>query len=77
MEIIKIILIAIVGALVFIYLKLNSSELSGLVVVATGILIIILTVDYIVAVVDFFKQMSENTGVDGNVFKIIVKIYVF
>lgn len=74
MEIIKIALIGIVGALIFIYLKMNSSELSGLVVVATGILIVILTIDYIVDVVEFFGQMSQKTGLDSGVFKIIIKI---
>ena len=74
MEIVKIALIAVVGALLFIYLKTNSSDLAGLVVVATGILILILTVDYVVQTVAFFKSMSETTGVDASSFKIIVKI---
>ena len=71
MEIVKIALIAVVGALLFIYLKTNSSDLAGLVVVATGILILILTVDYVVQTVAFFKSMSETTGVDASSFKII------
>ena len=54
MEIIKIALVAVVGALIFIYLKSNSSDLAGLVVIATGILILILTVDYVIQTVSFF-----------------------
>ena len=74
MELIKIALIAVVGALLFIYLKTNSSDLAGLVVVASGILILILTVDYVIQTVVFFRKMSEMTGIDATSFKIIIKI---
>ncbi len=74
MEIVKIALVGVVGALIFIYLKSNSSELSGLTAIATGILILLLTVDYVVQAVAFFKTMTESTGIDGGVFKIIIKI---
>ena len=74
MELIKIALIAVVGALLFIYLKSNSSDLAGLVVVATGILILLLTVDYVIETVTFFKKIGQNTGIDSSFLKIIVKI---
>ena len=74
MELIKIALIAVVGALLFIYLKSNSSDLAGLVVVATGIFILLLTVDYVIETVTFFKKMGQNIGIDSSFLKIIVKI---
>ncbi|MBQ3235589.1 MAG: hypothetical protein IJA97_05480 [Clostridia bacterium] len=74
MEIVKIALVGVVGAIIFIYLKVHNSELSGLMVVATGILIILLTVDYLVVAIGFFKEMTNKTGIDGSVFKIIIKI---
>ena len=74
MEVVKIIFVSIVGILIFSYLKANNSELAGLSAVASGILILILTVDYVIETVEFFKNMSVLTGVDGSVFKLIVKI---
>ncbi len=74
MELIKIALVGVVGAIIFIYLKSNNQELAGLTAVATGILMIILTADYIVQAVTFFKTMSNNTGIDSGAFKIIIKI---
>ena len=74
MEILKIVTIGVVGAIIFIYLKSNNSELSGISAVATGILIIILTVSYIVDAVSFFSKMASITGVSSEVFTLIVKI---
>ncbi|MBO7214730.1 MAG: hypothetical protein J6V66_04450 [Clostridia bacterium] len=74
MDVIKIAIVGVVGALIFIYLKTNSSELSGLTAVATGILMLIMTIDYIFIAVDFFKNMATTSGIDSEVFKIIVKI---
>lgn len=74
MEILKIICIAVIGALIFLYLKSNNSELSGITAVTTGILIIILTVDYISETVAFFSKMASTTGVSSELFVLIVKI---
>ena len=74
MEIIKIIFIGIVGTLIFIYLKNNNSELSGLSAIATSILIIILTVGYIVDTVKIFSLIAERTGISQELFTLIVKI---
>ncbi len=74
MEILKIILVSVVGIILFAYLKANNSELSGLSAVACGIVILILTVDYVIEAVDFFKNMASTTGIDSNVFKLITKI---
>ena len=74
MEIVKIIFVAIIGVIIFAYLKSNNSELAGLSAIACGILILLLTVDYVVQAVDFFKGLSIRTGIDSAVFKLIVKM---
>ena len=56
MEIIKIVSVAIIGAIFFIYLKSVNSELSGLLCLGTGIVILILTFNYLVEVVGFFNE---------------------
>lgn len=74
MEILKIIFVSIIGIIIFVYLKSNNSELSGLSAVACGLLILLLTVDYVIETVEFFKNMANLTGIDGSVFKLIIKI---
>ena len=74
MEILKIVLIGIIGAICYVYLKQSNSELSLLCVIATGILIIILSVGYIFDTVKFFIVMSNKVGISSNMFVLVVKI---
>ncbi len=76
MEILKIVLIGIIGAISYIYLKQSGSELSLLCVIATGILIIILTINYVIDTVKFFVVITEKVGVSSEIFSIIIKIIV-
>ena len=74
MDLIKVFLVAITGAIIYIYLKSLSSNLSGLVLIATGIIILLFSVDYIVKSVGFFVELSSKTGIDSNLFTILVKV---
>ncbi len=74
MEFIKIFAVAIVGAVIFIYLKSVSSSLSGLVAVATGLVLIIFSVEYVLKSVNFFVELTSKTGIDLNSFKILIKV---
>lgn len=74
MEILKIIIIATIGALIFVYLKQNNSELAGLLAVSTGVIILILTVEYVISVVSFFSKMTDVIGVSSELFIIVIKI---
>lgn len=76
MEILKIVLIGIIGAISYIYLKQAGSELSLLCVIATGILIIILSISYVIDTVKFFVVISDNVGVSSQIFVLIIKIIV-
>ena len=71
---IKITLIAIICAIMIIYLKSIGSELYQLVIIASGIILLYLIFGYIVDVYDFFKNLSSLTGIDNSLFKIIFKI---
>lgn len=74
MEILKIVFVAVVGAMLYLYLKSQNSELSGLTVVATGIIIILLSVSYVISAVAFFSEMATKTGINSEVFVLIIKI---
>ena len=76
MEIIKIIFVGIVGAIIYCYLKGINSELSTLSVIATGLIIILLSLNYVVNTFQFFTEISQKTGVDSSLFVIIVKIII-
>ena len=76
MEILKIISVAIIGAIFFIYLKSVNSELSGLLCLGTGIIILILTFSYVIEVVDFFKGFVDSLGISSNILVLIIKITV-
>lgn len=74
MEIIKIACIAVIGAIVFVYLKTNGSELAGLSALSTGIILILTTVSYLISAVGFFSEMASKTGISSNLFLLVIKI---
>ena len=76
MEVFKIVCVGIVGGLIFAYLKGVNSELSTLSAIATGLVILLLSVSYIVDTVKFFTEISQKTGIDSSIFVIVVKIIV-
>lgn len=71
---IKITLIAIICAIIIIYLKGIGSELYQLAIIASGIMLLYFIFSYVGEMYDFFKNLSEMTGIDNSLFKIIFKI---
>lgn len=76
MDILKIALIAVVGLIIFVYLKNVNSELSTLTAIATGIILLLSVVDYLTQVITLFTELSYGLNVNVNVFKIVIKIIV-
>ncbi len=76
MEIVKIVIVGVVGAIIYCYLKGINSELSTLSVIATGLVIILLSLNYVVNTFQFFTEISQKTGIDSSLFLIIVKIII-
>ena len=76
MEIVKIVCVGLVGAIIYCYLKGVNSELSTLSVIATGLVIILLSLNYVVTAFQFFTEISQKTGIDTSLFIIIVKIII-
>ena len=69
MGIIKICLIAVIGLIIFIYLKNLNSELSALSLVATGIILLLSIVDYLSEAINLFSNLSSSLNINANVFK--------
>ncbi len=74
MEIVKIACMAVVGAIIYVYLKSNGSELAGLSALSTGIILILTTVSYLISAVGFFSEMASKTGISSNLFLLVIKI---
>ncbi len=76
MEILKFVLIGIVGAVIYIFLKKENSEIATLSLIATSLTLIILIVDYGVSVLNIFKELSQSTRISPQVFTVIIKTII-
>ena len=74
MEILKIACIAVMGAIIYLYLKSNGSEIAGLSALATGIVLILMSISYVISAVGFFSEMASKTGISSNLFLLVIKI---
>lgn len=74
MILLKVIIFALIGTTCSLILKQIKPELSIFVMLGTGVIIIFEVLDYASAIVNTFTTIGELTGVDGNLFKIILKI---
>ena len=70
----KIVAIALICAVIIIYLKSINSELSLLATVGAGIIILFLSLEYVINTLDFFNSIVELTGIDKSLYAIIFKI---
>ena len=70
----KIIAVGIISALIIICLKSANSELAAPVSIASGLLILLMTVSYVKEFVSFFKDMANVAGLDDGIYKIVLKV---
>lgn len=74
MELIKIAAVGVVCSLVVVYLKNSDSQLAGLATVASGVLLLILTVGYAVDFLSLLTSLGDYALTGGQVVKIVIKI---
>lgn len=74
MDIIKIILIGIVTSITSIILKQIKPELSILVVISGGLVILISLADMLTSVLAGFTNLVDSTGINKSLFSCILKI---
>lgn len=70
----KIIAVGLISALVIICLKSANSELAAPVSIASGLLILLMTVSYVKEFVSFFGDMANVAGLDDGIYKIVLKV---
>ena len=74
MDIFKIIAIGLIGAIIVVMLKAIKSDLSIMATLATGIIIVIITLTYISDVIVAFNQIVDKTGLNSKLFSALLKI---
>lgn len=70
----KIIAVGLISALIIICLKSANSELAAPVSIASGLLILLMTVSYVKEFVSFFKDMANVAGLNDGIYKIVLKV---
>ena len=76
MDIFKIVIIAVIGVTVFFYLKTVNSELATLSLIASGVVLILTVFEYVISASYLFLEISSKLNVDGEVFKVVLKIII-
>ena len=76
MEIFKFSIIGIIGAICYVFLKKENAEIASLSLIATGLVIVVLLVDYAVTLLDLFKDIAVKTGINGQIFVVVIKTII-
>ena len=71
---VKLVILAIIFAIIIIYLKSINSELSMLVCVGAGLLLTYFSLDYITNTFEFFNKLIEYAKIDSQLILIMFKI---
>lgn len=70
---VKIILIAMVCAILILYLKNINSELALLATIGSGIIILFFVFDYLTEIFGFINKLINLSGIDKDLYAIIFK----
>ncbi|MBE5757380.1 MAG: stage III sporulation protein AD [Clostridiales bacterium] len=74
MELIKVVFIGIVVSVVSVILKQIKPEYSLFAIIIGGIIILVYIINSFTNIFSFFSEVVNKTGIDGNLFKILLKI---
>ena len=76
MAIIKICAVAVLTAIIGLYLKKYTPETAILAAVAGGLIIIFLISDYLFETINYLQSFFTDTGMDSQLIKIVLKVTV-
>lgn len=71
---VKIAIIILVFAVLIVVLRAVNPEIAMLALTAAGIIVLLLSLSYISKTFDFLTKLSQMTGIDSEIFTIIMKI---
>lgn len=70
----KIIILSLICAFIITYLKYSKSELSDVALIASSILILYLSFDYVINTFEIIQKIISLTGISEDYYKIILKV---
>lgn len=70
----KIFFVAIISAILVVYLKNSNSEFAFLTTIVAGLVLTFLSLGYVSEIISFFNNIIELSGIDATMLKIILKI---
>ena len=70
----KIIILSLICAFIITYLKYSKSELSDVALIASSILILYLSIDYVINTFEIIQKIISLTGISEDYYKIILKV---
>ncbi len=70
----KIVIIAIVSALIIIYLKSINSELFSLALIGAGLILVGFSIEYLSKIITFFNDLTDTVGLSNEIYLIIFKV---
>lgn len=70
----KIVIIAIVSALIIIYLKSINSELFSLALIGAGLILVGFSIEYLSKIITFFNDLTNTVGLSNEIYLIIFKV---
>ena len=71
---IKIVSLALIFAILILYLKSINSELTFLASIGAGIIILLSSIEYFAQTIDFINKLVTLSGIDFSFYKILIKI---
>lgn len=74
MELVKILGVGLVTAIAALLLKGTKPELAFAVTIAGTVIVLIFSLDLLAATFGIFAEIGKQTGIDGSLIRIIVKI---
>lgn len=74
MEIVKIVGVGVVCAIAYLLIKQVKSEFAIFVVIAGSLIMILMIINHLSAIIGYFDEIVQKTGIDRNIYITILKI---
>lgn len=74
MELFKIVGIGIITCIACLIVRQVKPDVASIIMIAGGVVILLMVVDYVAQIFDVFKVIIDKTGLTSNLFSIVLKI---
>lgn len=74
MELFKIVGIGLITCIACLIVRQVKPDVASIIMIAGGVVILLMVVDYVVQIFDVFKVVIDKTGLTSNLFSIVLKI---